>query len=197
MYAAPAKIEYPRLVNIPITSSFDDDFSLTCTASGSGDVTVVWSNDGAYVDATDFYITTLPVTGGEYMYGQTDATNSTLMSRVAQKARHFTCYNITQYEGNYTCAASTYAVGSKIPDVSKAFVVKVLCKFAFTFTRCLRIKNCFIDRRPVSRLHIIVFPLPIQHCIPNKQLIVSQHVVGLCHVEMYICHLSELFSLLE
>ena len=93
-------------------------------------MTVVWRNDGASVDATDFHITTLPVTGGEYMYGQTDATNSTLMSRVAQKARHFTCYNITHYEGNYTCAASTYAAGSKIPDVSKTFVVKVLCKFA-------------------------------------------------------------------
>ena len=94
---------------------------------------MVWRKDGASVDASDFQVTTLPVTGGEYMYGQTNATNSTLMSHVMQKARHFTCYNITHYEGNYTCAASTDAAGSKIPDVSKAFIVNVQCKYIDLF----------------------------------------------------------------
>ena len=127
--AAPAKIEYPSLVNIPITSAFDEDFRFTCTASGSGNVTVEWRKDGAPVDTSAFHVTTLPVTGGQYMYGQTDATNSTLMWHVGEKAQYFTCYNITHFEGNYTCAASTYAAGSKTMDVSKAFAVNIQCKY--------------------------------------------------------------------
>ena len=92
-------------------------------------MTVVWRKDGTRIDTSDFDVMTLPVTGGQYMYGQTDATNSTLMWHVAQKARHFTCYNITHFEGNYTCAASTYAAGSKTMDVSKAFAVNIQCKY--------------------------------------------------------------------
>ena len=95
---------------------------------------MVWRKNGASVDANDFHVTTLPVTGGEYMYGQTDATNSTLMSHVTQKARHFTCYNITYFEGNYTCAASTYAAGSMTRNGSKAFVVNIQCKYIDLFT---------------------------------------------------------------
>ncbi|KAI0236794.1 hypothetical protein LSAT2_012662 [Lamellibrachia satsuma] len=123
---APAKVEYPRIDNIPWTPGFDDtDFSMTCTVSGSGDVKVVWLKDGVSVDTDDFAVTTVKVTDRHYIYGQTAAKNSTLEWKVTERARYFTCGNITHFDGNYTCAVTTETAGAMTHDVSKAFVVNV------------------------------------------------------------------------
>ena len=80
------------------------------------------------------------------MYGQTDATNSTLMWHVGEKAQYFTCYNITHFEGNYTCTASTYAAGSKTLDVSKAFAVNIQCKY-ITHSLDTLLYSLYINRK--------------------------------------------------
>ena len=130
MSAAPAKVEYPRIDNIPQTPAFDDtDFKMTCTVSGSGDMNVQWLKDEVSVDTTDFAVTTVQVKDRQYMYGQTDAKNTTLVWQVTKKARYLTCNTITHFNGNYTCAVTTETAGAMTHDVSKAFIVNVQCKF--------------------------------------------------------------------
>ena len=130
LYVAPAMVEYPRIDNIPRTTAFDDtDFNMTCTVSGSGDVKVDWLKDRVSVDTSDFAVTTVSVTDRQYMYGQTDTMNSTLVWKVTERARYFTCGNITHFDGLYTCAVTTETAGAMTRDVSKAFFVNVLCKF--------------------------------------------------------------------
>ena len=129
--AAPAKVEYPRIDNIPWTPAFDDqDFNMTCTVSGSGDVKIAWLKDGVSLDTGDFTVTTVQVTDRHYMYGQTDAKKSTLKWRVTKGARYFTCGNITHFDGHYICAGTTETAGAMTHDVSKAFIVNVQCKFS-------------------------------------------------------------------
>ena len=130
LHPAPAKVEFPRSVNIQQSPAFDDaNFNMTCTVSGSADPMVEWQKDGKSVDTDDFTVTTVPVTGGQYMYGQTEAKTSTLVWKVTKRVRYFTCNNITHFDGNYTCAVSTQRAGAKTRDESKAFVVNVQCKF--------------------------------------------------------------------
>ena len=130
LHIAPAKVEYPSIVDIQQTPACDDtNFNMTCTVSGSGDLKVAWLKDGMSVDTGDFVVTSVQVTDGQYMYGQTAATNSTLVWQVTKKARYFTCGNITHFDGNYTCAVTTETAGAMTHDVSKAFVVNVQCKF--------------------------------------------------------------------
>ncbi|KAI0235072.1 hypothetical protein LSAT2_014517 [Lamellibrachia satsuma] len=126
MSAAPAKVEYPRIDNIPQTPAFDDtDFKMTCIVSGSGDMNVQWLKDEVSVDTTDFAVTTIQVKDGQYMYGQTDAKNTTLVWQVSKKTRYLTCNTITHFNGNYTCAVTTETAGAMTRDVSKAFIVNV------------------------------------------------------------------------
>ena len=101
---------------------------MTCTVSGSGDLTVQWSKDGVSVDTGDFAVTSVRVTGGHYMYGQAEAEDSTLMWKVTKRVRYFTCNNITHFDGHYTCGVSTQTAGATTRDESKAFVVNVQCK---------------------------------------------------------------------
>ncbi|KAI0243147.1 hypothetical protein LSAT2_004781 [Lamellibrachia satsuma] len=123
---SPVKVEYPRIEHIPRTPAFDNqDFNMTCIVSGSGDMKVAWLKDGVSVDTGDFAVTTVQVTDRHYMYGQTDAKKSTLKWRVTNRARYFTCGNITHFDGNYTCAVTTETAGAMTHDVSKAFVVNV------------------------------------------------------------------------
>ena len=130
LHIAPAKVEFPRIDNIQQTPAFDDtDFNMTCTVSGSGDVKIAWLKDGVSVESGDFAVTTVQVSNGQYIYGQTDAKNSTLMWRVTKGARYFTCGNITRFDGNYTCAVTTETAGAVTRDVSKAFIVNMQCKF--------------------------------------------------------------------
>ncbi|KAI0235074.1 hypothetical protein LSAT2_014519 [Lamellibrachia satsuma] len=125
---APAKVEYPRIDKIPRTPAFDDtDFNMTCTVSGSGDVKVQWLKDEVSVDSTAFAVTTVQVTDGQYMYGQTSAKNSTLVWQVTKKTRYLTCNNITHFDGHYTCAVTTETASAMTHDVSKAFIVNVQC----------------------------------------------------------------------
>ena len=127
---APAKVEYPRIDNISRTPAFDDqDFNMTCTVSGSGDMNITWLKDGVSVDTNDFAVTTVQVSDGHYMYGQTAAKKSTLVWQVTKRARYFTCGNITHFDGNYTCDVTTETAGAMTHDVSKAFIVNVQCKF--------------------------------------------------------------------
>ena len=126
---APANVEFPRKVNIHRSPAFDDtDFNMTCTVSGSGDLTVQWSKDGMSVDTGDCAVTSVRVTGGQYMYGQTEAKDSTLMWKVTKRVRYFTCNNITHFDGVYTCAVSTQTAGATTRDKSKTFIVNVQCK---------------------------------------------------------------------
>ena len=81
------------------------------------------------VDTGDFAVTSARVTGGQYMYGQTEAKDSTLMWKVTKRVRYFTCNNITHFDGHYTCGVSTQTAGATTRDKSKAFVVNVQCKF--------------------------------------------------------------------
>ena len=81
------------------------------------------------VDTGDFAVTSVRVTGGQYMYGQTEAKASTLMWKVTKRVRYFTCNNITHFDGHYTCGVSTQTAGAMTLDESKAFVVSVQCKF--------------------------------------------------------------------
>ncbi|KAK2175066.1 hypothetical protein NP493_754g00014 [Ridgeia piscesae] len=119
---APANVEFPRPVNIQSSPAYDD---MTCTVSGSGDLMVQWSKGGMSVDVGDFAVTSVRVTGGKYMYGQTEAKDSTLMWNVTKRVGYFTCYNITYFDGNYTCAVSTQTAGATTRDKSKAFIVYV------------------------------------------------------------------------
>ena len=129
LHPAPAKIEFPRSVNIQWSPAFDDtNFNMTCTVSGIGDLKVQWSKDGMSVDTGDFTVTTVPVTG-QYLYGQTEAKTSTLMWQVTKRAKYFTCNNITHFDGHYTCAVSTQTAGAMTRDESKTFIVNVQCKF--------------------------------------------------------------------
>ena len=129
LHLAPPKVEFPHRVDIQQNPNFDDtDFNMTCTVSGSGDLKVQWSKDGKSVDTGDFTVTTAPVTG-QYMYGQTEAKDSTLMWKVTKRVRYFTCNNITHFDGHYTCAVSTQTAGAMTRDESKAFIVNVQCKF--------------------------------------------------------------------
>ena len=130
LYVAPASVEYSRIDNIPRTTAFDDtDFNMTCTVSGCGVVKLQWLKDGVSVVNSDFAVTTVQVTDGQYMYGQTDAKNSTLVWQVTKKGRYFTCDNITRFDGNYTCDVTTETAGAMTHDVSEAFIVNVQCKF--------------------------------------------------------------------
>ena len=130
LHPAPANVEFPRTVNIQWSPAFDDtNFNMTCTVSGSGDLMVQWTKDGMSVDTGDFAVTSVRVTGGKYMYGQTEAKDSTLMWQVTQKVNYFTCSNITHFDGNYTCTVSTQTAGAAIRDRSKAFIVNVQCTF--------------------------------------------------------------------
>ncbi|KAK2176759.1 hypothetical protein NP493_641g01009 [Ridgeia piscesae] len=123
---APAKVDYPRTVNIQENPAFDDTkFNMTCTVSGSGDTMVQWQKDGVSVDIGDFTVTSVQVTGGQYSYGQTEAKTSTLMWQVTKRERYFTCNNITHFDGHYTCAVSTQTAGATTRDESKAFIVNV------------------------------------------------------------------------
>ena len=129
LHPAPAKVEFPRSVNIQQNPAFDDtDFNMTCTVSGSGDPTVEWHKDGLPVDTGDFTVTSVKMTGGQYMYGQIEAKTSTLMWKVTKRVRYFTCSNITHFDGNYTCAVSTQTAGATTRDESKTFIVNVQCK---------------------------------------------------------------------
>ena len=122
-------MEFPHLVNIHRSPAFDDtDFNMTCTVSGSGDPMVQWQKDGKSFDTDDFTVTSVQVTGGQYMYGQTEAKDSTLMWKVTKRVRYFTCNNITHFDGNYTCGVSTHTAGATTRDESKAFIVNVHCK---------------------------------------------------------------------
>ena len=130
LHPAPAKVEFPRTVNIQRSPVFDDtDFNMTCTVSGSGDLMVQWSKDRMSVDTGDFTVTSVRVTGGKYMYGQTEAKDSTLMWQVTKRVRYFTCNNITYFDGHYICAVSTQTAGAMTRDKSKVFIVYVQCKF--------------------------------------------------------------------
>ena len=130
LHPAPANVEFPRTVNIQRSPAFDDtNFNMTCTVSGSGDLMVQWSKDTMSVDTGDFAVTSVRVTGGKYMYGQTEAKDSTLIWQVTKRVRYFTCNNITYFDGNYTCAVSTQTAGVTTLDKSKAFIVNVQCKF--------------------------------------------------------------------
>ena len=129
LHSAPAKVEFPQNVSIQRSPAFDDtDFNMTCTVSGSADPKVQWRKNGMSVDIGDFAVTNLQVTDGQYMYGQTEAKESTLMWQVTKKAKYFTCNNITHFDGHYTCAVSTQTVGAMTRDESKAFIVNVQCK---------------------------------------------------------------------
>ena len=124
-------MEYPNSEDITKVPAYDDtDFNMTCTVSGSGDLTVEWQKDGVLVDTGDFTVTSVQVTGEHYMYGQTEAMTSTLAWKVTKRAKYFTCKDITQFEGNYTCAVSTQRAGATTRDKSKAFIVNVQCKFS-------------------------------------------------------------------
>ena len=127
-HPAPAKVEYPRTENMQHSPAFDDtNFNMSCTVSGSGDLKFQWQKDGISVDKGDFTVTTVPVTG-KYMYGQTEAKDSTLMWKVTKRVRYFTCNNITHFDGHYTCGVSTQTAGATTRDVSMAFIVNVQCK---------------------------------------------------------------------
>ncbi|KAI0222648.1 hypothetical protein LSAT2_026088 [Lamellibrachia satsuma] len=74
---APAKVEYPNYDDIIKTPAYNDpQFKMTCTVSGSGDVKAAWLKDGEPVVNSDFAVTSVQVTDGQYMYGQTDAKNN-------------------------------------------------------------------------------------------------------------------------
>ena len=124
-------MEYPISEDITKVPAYDDtDFNMTCTVSGSGDPTVEWQKDEVLVDTGDFTVTSVPVTGGQYMYGQTEAKDSTLMWKVTKRVRYFTCNNITHFDGHYTCVVSTQTADATTRDESKAFIVNVQCKFS-------------------------------------------------------------------
>ncbi|KAK2171898.1 hypothetical protein NP493_1005g00049 [Ridgeia piscesae] len=106
-------------------SDHSDWVTVTVQVSGSGEITVQWRKDNVSVDKDDFVVTSIQVTGGQYMYGQTKAEDSTLMWQVTKRARFFTCSNITHYDGQYTCAGSAQTAGNTTNDESKAFVVNV------------------------------------------------------------------------
>ncbi|KAK2175023.1 hypothetical protein NP493_758g00014 [Ridgeia piscesae] len=106
---------------------------MTCTVSGSGDLMVQWSKDTMSVDTGDFAVTSVRVTGGKYMYGQTEAKDSTLIWQVTKRVRYFTCNNITYFDGNYTCAVSTQTAGVTTLDKSKAFIVNVQYEAHWSF----------------------------------------------------------------
>ena len=128
-HPAPAKVEFPCTVNIQQSPAFGDtDFNMTCTVSGSGDLMVEWQKDGKSVDADDFIVISVRVTGGKYMFGQTEAKDSTLMWKVTKSVRYFTCNNITHFDGHYTCGVSTQTAGATTRDESMAFIVNVQCK---------------------------------------------------------------------
>ncbi|KAK2178126.1 hypothetical protein NP493_561g01055, partial [Ridgeia piscesae] len=123
---SPAKLEFPHLVNIHRSPTFDDtDFNMTCTVSGSGDPMVEWQKNGESVDTDDFTVTKVQVTSGQYMYGQTEAKTNTLIWKVTKRVKYFTCNNITHFDGHYTCAVSTQTAGATTRDESKAFIVRV------------------------------------------------------------------------
>ena len=133
LHPAPARVEFPRTVNTQRNPAFDDtDFNMTCTVPGSGDLMVQWNKDGMSVDTGDFAVISVRVTGGKYMYGQTQAKTSTFMWKVTKRAKYFICSNITHFDGNYTCAVSTQTAGAMTHDESKAFIVNVQCKFVLS-----------------------------------------------------------------
>ena len=171
---APARVEFPHTVNIQRDPAFDDtDFNMTCTVSGSGDPKVQWRKDNVSVDKEDFAVTSIHVTDGQYIYGQTEAKTSTLMWRMTKRVKYFTCDNITHFDGHYTCAVSTQTAGKTTNDESKAFVVNVQCKFTL----------CYVFRQS-------------PHITPYLKLTVQEVIT--CHVTVYsftqlikICRLIE------
>ena len=133
LHPAPARVEFPHTVNIQSNPAFDDaDFNMTCMVSGSGDLMVQWRKDSVPVDKDYFAVTSIHVTDGQYMYGQTQAKTTTLMWKMTKRAKYSTCGNITHFDGNYTCAVSTQTAGNPTNDESKAYIVNVQCKFVLS-----------------------------------------------------------------
>ena len=98
--AAAVQVEAPtQEVTVVATRS---GFTLNCTASGSHINDITWLRDNLTIASTHFEQHRSILHQGTYMYGQTEATTSSL----AWMSYNASCEELYELSGSYSCVVS-------------------------------------------------------------------------------------------
>ena len=127
---APVHVEEPLQEVIVVATR--SGFHINCTASGSDISDTWWLRDNHTIALEHFEQKHTTVRGRAYVYGQTEATVSSL----AWTNHSATCGELDELSGSYTCVVSGRAGSVQTQAESAGIAVDLQCKSNISFLYC-------------------------------------------------------------